>query len=185
MKNILITNIGLASSEDDYLKKIANSNADIIIFREKSLSSSKAQELIEKIKLMIKDTNQCLIVNHHHQVARKLMIDKLHFGFEDYCRNRNLIKKLSEQGVSIGVSIHSLEQLHTIDQQIVNYLLVGTIFPTDCKPGVSTLGPSGLQAIIDQTELPIIAIGGINEKTIKLLEPLPLFGVARMSSYFK
>lgn len=184
MKRIMITNWQLAKSEDAYIKAILESSADLIIFREKWANKYQALELIHRIQTTINLNETTLIINHHHQLALEIGIINLHFSFTDYQSKERWIRSLRAQNIKCSVSIHNLEQLHAIDETLVDYLLVGTIFDTVCKPGVKTLGCEGLREIVEETELPVIAIGGIKNTNIHLLEKVGVFGIAQMGSYY-
>lgn len=183
MKKVMITNMKLAKSKKAYKQAILNSTADIIIFREKWATDLQAEQLICDLRQII-DGNTTLVINHHHELALELGITNLHFSFEDYKLKEKWIIKLREKEIKCGVSIHSLNQLSQIDNSLVDYLLVGTIFATDCKPNAKTQGIEGLKVIINETDLPIIAIGGITETNIDLIEELAVMGAAQMSSYY-
>lgn len=185
MKKVMITNRQLAKSELMYKQAAASSNANVIIFREKWATEKQAKELICGLQQVIDPNNTRLVINHHHQLALELGINYLHFSFEDYKRKERWIKSLKGRNIKCGVSIHSIQQLEQIDESLVDYLLVGTIFPTTCKPGIKTQGIAGLKEITCQTRLPIIVIGGITQDNIHLLAGLDIAGTAQMSNYYK
>lgn len=184
MKKVMITNYQLAKDERAYKQAAINSNVDIIIFREKWASDKQAAALISSLRQEIDIKKTTLVINYHHRLALKLGVNNLHFSFADYKSEEKWIASFEDESIKCGVSIHSLEQLKEIDQSLVDYLLVGTIFKTDCKPGIETKGVEGLEEIISNTNLPIIAIGGITDDNIHLIQELNIFGVAQMSSYY-
>jgi thiamine-phosphate pyrophosphorylase len=65
------------------------------------------------------------------------------------------------------------------------FLIVGHIFETDCKKGLKPRGTDFLKEICDNVNLPVFAIGGINEHTIKHLQDINIEGVCLMSGLMK
>ena len=61
--------------------------------------------------------------------------------------------------ILIGRSVHSAAA--ATDSTGANFLVAGSIFSTDSHPGRPPLGLSGLADIVAATDLPVLAIGGI------------------------
>ena len=86
------------------------------------------------------------------------------------------------QNIEIGLSITNKNQLDNIPN-CVNYLGVGPIFPTGSKNDASLpMGSNILREIINKTELPVVAIGGISLDNIDDLFKLGVSGVAVISA---
>ena len=97
---------------------------------------------------------------------------------------------------NVAVSVHSLEEAKMAedwksrrleDRKIRKnlFLIVGHIFETDCKKGLKPRGTDFLKEICDNVNLPVFAIGGINEHTIKQLQDINIEGVCLMSELMK
>jgi thiamine-phosphate pyrophosphorylase len=65
----------------------------------------------------------------------------------------------------------------------VDYLGVGPIFATQTKPDAATpIGASGLSAVLARTQLPIVAIGGLNRENAAEAMTAGAAGVAVVSA---
>lgn len=181
----MITNLNLANNLTEYLNAIINSSADYIIFREKNLTDYQAEQLIREILKFIK--KEQLIVNYHLQVALKLGINNIHLSFQQYQQqNQQLIDlKAKNQQLMIGVSIHNQFEASNINQAIINYVLIGTIFATKCKPGCKLLSLIELNQLCDFLIVPVIVVGGINSHNIHQLNFSKISGYAQMSKYYQ
>ena len=90
--------------------------------------------------------------------------------------------KFYDKNIEIGLSITNKNQLDDIPN-CVNYLGVGPIFPTGSKNDASLpMGSNILREIINKTELPVVAIGGISLDDIDDLFKLGVSGVAVISA---
>ncbi|WP_394217550.1 thiazole tautomerase TenI [Halobacillus trueperi] len=64
-------------------------------------------------------------------------------------------------GMSVGKSVHSLNEAIDAEQEGADFLLYGNIYPTASKPGKAGKGLSTLREIIEHVGCPVVAIGGI------------------------
>lgn len=58
---------------------------------------------------------------------------------------------------------------------------VSPVFPTASHPGRPHLGPLRFAALTRQSPLPVVALGGVNGRTARLLNGIPLAGFAAIS----
>jgi thiazole tautomerase (transcriptional regulator TenI) len=81
----------------------------------------------------------------------------------------------------IGRSVHSIEEAKEAEHHGANFLLFGHIFKTGSKPGKEPKGLEQLKKVIDQTALPVIAIGGIHPWHVKEVRKTGAAGIAVMT----
>jgi thiamine-phosphate pyrophosphorylase len=67
---------------------------------------------------------------------------------------------LGPPGWLVGRSIHSTAE--AVTHGSADYLLLGTVFPSQSKPGAPTIGLDGLRAAAGACAAPILAIGGVD-----------------------
>ena len=65
-----------------------------------------------------------------------------------------------------------------------DYLGVGAVFGTPTKPDAADVGTDGLAAICAAVDIPVVAIGGLNERTIPELAGTGADGAAVVSAIF-
>ena len=81
----------------------------------------------------------------------------------------------------IGLSVHTPKQAAAADTAALDYLIAGPVYESASKPGYGpSLGPEGLAAFARATNLPIIAIGGIDAAHIPEVIAAGAAGVAVM-----
>ena len=67
----------------------------------------------------------------------------------------------------IGRSVHSREEaMRAQDGGGLDYLVFGTVFKTDSKPGLGVAGLDALSEVAAATRLPVLAIGGMTPATL-------------------
>ena len=164
------------------VSELAENGLDVFQLRAKSMKDIEMIELIKDIRLATSNCDMKLCINDNVNVASKCkgLIDILHLGQTDM--DPNEAKKLIDQNIQIGLSITNENQLGNIPN-CVNYLGVGPIFPTDSKGDASEpMGSNTLKEIINKTNLPVVAIGGISIDNIYDLFKLGVSGVAVISA---
>jgi len=177
----VVTNRKLVTNGDLLRKveQIAAGGADAIILREKDLEYDELLTLAKGVKARINGYKTRLIINQSLDVAREVGASGVHMSFNPF-----VIAKTSFEGL-VGVSVHSLEEAIEAEALGANYLLVGHIYSTDCKKGMEPRGIEFLKKIISSTNIPIIAIGGIDGNNCSEVLSTGAHGIAVMSSIMK
>ena len=164
------------------VSELAENGLDVFQLRAKSMKDNEIIYLIKDLSAATFNTKMKLCINDNVNVAYqcKGLIDILHLGQTDM--DPNEAKKLIDQNIQIGLSITNENQLGNIPN-CVNYLGVGPIFPTGSKIDASEpMGSNTLKEIINKTNLPVVAIGGISTENIVDLFKLGVSGVAVISA---
>ena len=162
--------------------ELAENGLDVFQLRAKSRNDNEIIDLIKDLSSATSKSKMKLCINDNVNVASKCkdLIDILHLGQSDMKPNE--AKKMIDQNIEIGLSITNKNQLDNIPN-CVNYLGVGPIFPTGSKNDASLpIGSNTLREIINKTELPVVAIGGISLDDINDLFKLGVSGVAVISA---
>ena len=164
------------------VSELAKNGLDVFQLRAKSMKDNEIIYLIKDLSEATSNTKMKLCINDNVNVASKCkgLIDILHLGQTDM--DPNEAKKFIDQNIQIGLSITDENQLGNIPK-CVNYLGVGPIFPTGSKSDASEpMGLNTLKEIINKTNLPVVAIGGISIDNICELFKLGVSGVAVISA---
>ena len=155
------SNIALA----DYLlfiEQCAQAGITALQLREKNASFSTLKAFGKALKAILRPFNVPLIINDNIDLAIELDAEGVHLGQTDGCPF-TARQRLGHEKI-IGVSIDSVDNLLAANDQPIDYVGIGAIFPTLNKPNVTThWGIEGLQTIAPASKHPMIAIGGITE----------------------
>lgn len=180
---VCVTNRNLCR-EDFFkrLQRIAQSDVDKIILREKDLAEEEYLNLAEKAFKFCAGQEKKLILHNYLSAAKKLSQSKIHLPLSMLEKN----PPLREEFEIIGTSVHSLEQLKNAEALGASYVTAGHIFKTNCKKDLAPRGISFLQSICNRSHIPVYAIGGINLETVSMLAEVksPMFkGICIMSEF--
>ena len=200
MKFICITNRLLCKNDFfEQIKFVCKKNLYALILREKDLDDKTYEEFAVKCNRICKETNVLFFINTKINIAQKLKINNIQVSFKDFLNNRDILSSFD----NIVVSVHSIDEaseverctdawmhgcIETEKKELIKkniFLIAGHIFETDCKKGLKPKGTDFLKELCNNVKLPVFAIGGINQNTIKQLKGINIEGVCLMSTLMK
>lgn len=121
-------------------------------------------------------------VNPHLSVALQTSADGVHLP--EIGSVSSILSDLTERNrILIGKSVHCLDSALQAVQEGCDYLLVGTMFETGSHPGKVPEGLELLRALRKQTDVPLIAIGGITPERVAECVQAGAAGVAAISTF--
>ncbi|MCY9872459.1 thiamine phosphate synthase [Vibrio barjaei] len=133
------------------------------------------------VKKVLEGTSVPLIINDRVDVALAIDADGVHLGQTDM--PATLARTLIGEDKILGLSIESEAQLQQAKQLPIDYIGLSAIFSTTTKTNIKTeWGLEGLTNALQQIELPIVAIGGINESNLLDVAKTGVHGVAIVSA---
>lgn len=138
--------------------------ADCIQLREKSLTDRELLDRTRILARMCRDARVLLILNDRPDVARLGGADGVHVGQDDLPISD--ARRMVGPSRLVGLSTHTIEQARRAMALSPDYLAVGPMFETATKPQARIPGPTLAKAVRDETSLPIVAIGGIDEENV-------------------
>ena len=122
------------------------------------------------------------VVNDDVAAARLAGADGVHVGQDDAaCADARA--ELGPDAI-VGVSVQTVEQALAAQADGADYLGVGAVFGTPTKPDAADVGADGLAAICAAVDIPVVAIGGLNERTVPALAGTGADGAAVVSAIF-
>lgn len=178
MKILCVTDRKLCP--DDFftrLQRIVKLHPHRVILREKDLSDREYRELTLRCREICEREGVPLVVHSHLSIAKELGEKRVHLPFPALLRNQGLVKGMKE----VGVSVHSVEEAQTAQRLGADSLIVGHIYPTDCKKGLPARGIAFLKEIVEGVTIPVFAIGGITPQRLKEINSSGASGVCIMS----
>lgn len=159
------------------VQKILSAEPFLVILREKDLSDSEYEKLTRNI-ISDKDKYRQILSLNRPGIAAKLGIENVHLTIHDLRENGR------PEGIKrVGVSVHSADEAKEAQTLSADYLIAGHIYTTDCKKGVPPRGIDFLREVVSSVQIPVFAIGGIDEENFR--EPLEnsAKGVCLMSEF--
>lgn len=144
----------------DLTEAVLRGGARVIQLRDKLHDKGDVLPVARRIRDLCDRHDAVFIMNDHADLAVACDAHGLHLGQHDLpvAEARAILKPYQ----IIGTSNALVEEAAESESLGVDYLAVGAMFPTDTKERTRPAGLSTLSAVRATTNMPLVAIGGIN-----------------------
>lgn len=188
MNKIVDYNLYLVTDRDilkgreltEVIEKAIQGGATLVQLREKCVSSLEFYEIALKVKKITDKYKVPLIINDRLDIVLAVDAEGLHVGQSDF--SCTLARRLLGKNKIIGVSTSTLEEAKKAEKDGADYIGVGAVFPTDTKLDAHAVSINSLKEIKGKVNIPVVAIGGINENNYEKLKDANIDGLAIISA---
>ncbi len=163
---------------EELAEKAMRGGVRTIQLREKNKPAREVYEIAKRLRKLTHEYDALLIINDRVDIAMAVDADGVHVGQQDLPAAD--IRRCFD-GI-IGVSAHTVEE--ALEAELyADYLGVGPVFKTATKEDArEPIGIEGLKEIASSVSVPVIGIGGINEKNVLRVMECGVAGIAVVSA---
>jgi len=164
----------------EVVERALKGGVDAVQLREKGISTA---DFIEEARVILEITKRCevpLLINDRVDIALAVGADGVHLGQDDMAANE--AREILGKDAIIGLSVTSAVDFLRAEMLDVDYLGVGSIFPTTSKNNAVVSGLSILEYAKKKSRHRLIAIGGINSRNAKSVMEAGADGIAVISA---
>jgi len=178
----LITDRNLCKQPLSHTVKLAlKGGVKTIQLREKGLATFELYSLACELRKITSEFKANFIVNDRVDIALAVEADGVHLGWQSL--PFPVVRRLVGSERLIGVSTHNRQEALQAQEYGADYITFGPIFDTPSKAGL--LKPTGIEEIRKlkkEINIPLVAVGGINEKNVESVLNGGADGIAVISS---
>jgi thiamine-phosphate pyrophosphorylase len=149
-------------------------------YRDKKGTRKSIYETAVRLAGIAAQAKACFIVNDHADIAAASGADGVHLGQDDL--PIEYARKLLGNDKRIGISTHSLAQARSAEAAGADYIGFGPILRTSTKDAGTTQGVRNLIVVRNSINIPVIAIGGINQANAEFVLRAGADGAAVISA---
>ena len=154
----------------------------MIQIREKEMSHEEFKQEALEVQEVCQKYHVPLLINDDVKLCKEIDADGVHIGQDDLDLKET--RKLLGEDKIIGVSAHNMKEAKKAYEDGADYLGVGAIFSTQTKNDAQDVSMKTLNEICQKIDIPVVAIGGINQVNVLEFMGIDLDGVAIVSSIF-
>lgn len=138
----------------------AQAGVGLIQIREPDLEARALFDLTLRILEATAETAAAVVVNERVDLAIAAGAHGVHLRADSAGARR--VRAIAASGFLIGQSVHSPREAAAAEEAGVDYMVMGTVYPSRSKPGVAALaGLAGLGEVCRAVHVPVLAIGGV------------------------
>ena len=152
----------------------------VVQLREKTCTSREFYDMAKAVKTITDAYEVPLIINDRIDIALAVGADGVHLGQGDI--PIGVARNLLGADKIVGATANTVELAKEAWHAGADYLGVGDVFGTTTKSDTRQISLEELKEIRDAVEIPVVAIGGVNEENIALLKPTGVDGAAVISA---
>lgn len=141
--------------------------ARCIQLREKQLPDAELLGRARTLRRLTREHDALLIINDRPDIARLAAADGVHVGQTDLPVAD--ARRIAGGQRLIGKSTHDPREWNAALGEQPDYIAIGPMYASPTKPDVPVIGPERLRGLANATDLPIVAIGGIQPPTAAAL----------------
>ncbi|WP_308587903.1 thiamine phosphate synthase [uncultured Slackia sp.] len=166
---------------DECVLEAVEGGATFVQLRDKHASTSELVEQYSRLRRVIPG-NVPFVVNDDLEAASVAQADGVHVGQSDAACEE--ARRILGPDKIVGVSVQTVDQALAASEAGADYLGVGALFKTATKPEAADVCLDALLEICRSVDIPVVAIGGLNEETVAALEGTGIAGAAVVSALF-
>lgn len=178
----LCTDRNLMTTEtiEESVELAIKGGVSVVQLREKDCTSREFYQLARTVKTITDAYEVPLLINDRVDIALAVGADGVHLGQKDI--PVRAARNLLGADKIVGATANTIELAEEAWQSGADYLGVGDIFGTTTKSDTKHITLEELKAIRAAVQIPVVAIGGVNEENISLLRETGVEGAAVISA---
>ena len=161
----------------------AGGNSMALHLRTRTTPIRRLFEMVSWLVGLSRETGTVVMVNDRVDVALAAGAGGVHLREDSL--PAALVREMAGAGLRLGRSIHSPDQARHLRRPVLDYLVLGAVYPTRSHPGRPAIGAEALTRAVECGDLPVVAIGGITPAEVPALLSRGAHGVMVLSGVWR
>ena len=166
----------------DRIAAAARAGVHLVQIRERDLDGAALLQVAEGAVQAVRGTRTRVLVNDRVDVALAAGAHGVHLRSDSLPASR--LRRIVPAAFLVGRSVHSPGEAARVSVEGgLDYLIFGTLFATDSKPGRTAAGVVALAEAAAATSLPVLAVGGVTRATAGVIAGAGAAGLAAVGLF--
>ncbi|MDF1527012.1 MAG: thiamine phosphate synthase [bacterium] len=155
--------LSLGRPEEEIVRRAVAAGVTMVQYRDKNTTTKRMIEKTRLLAELCRPAGAALIVNDRLDVAMAGGANGVHLGQDDMLLPD--ARRIAGENFIIGISVTTTQEAKEAEEAGADYLGANGVFPTGTKTDLGVpLGLEGVSRLAAASPLPIVAIGGINDR---------------------
>lgn len=160
----------------------ASAGVQFVQIRLRHLEAGPLCRVVARCCEVVRGSATRIIVNDRVDVALASGADGVHLRGDSFEASR--VRAVAPPGFVIGRSVHDAREAIAADSAGgLDYLVLGTVFASDSKPGVPPLGEEELKKTAAAVAVPVLPIGGMRRDRLAQVARTGAAGIAAIGLF--
>jgi thiamine-phosphate pyrophosphorylase len=166
--DIADTTLSASGTVEERARELLAAGPCCLQVRAKRLGAAELADLASRILPLCRTAGVPFCVNDRVDVALLVKADFVHVGQDDLPLAQ--VRRLAGARLGVGVSTHNPAQARAAVEAGADYIGFGPVFDTRSKANPDpVVGLEALRSVSTASGVPVVAIGGIDLETVKLV----------------
>jgi 8-oxo-dGTP diphosphatase len=167
---------------EDKLTAALEGGLRLVQFRDHSLGEEAFRTRAAHADNLCEQYNARLILNTDVEIVSTLSASGIHLTSK---RLASLSRRPVDEKFIVGASCHNLQELQHAETLGLDYVTLGPVFATASHPGVTPMGKQTFSGLLDKTNLPVFALGGVTINDREELQSMGAYGIAGIGEFWR
>ena len=181
----LLTDLGVVGNDVSRLIEVIDiavqNGVNMVQIRAPELADADFAVLVGCVVTAVDERALTVVNPSQREVRRYLGVDGVHLP-EGAHASASEVRRANTDSILVGGSVHSEDGARAATNSGADYLIMGTIFPSESHPGGEAHGAGIIERVQRVTSLPVVGIGGITEQNVRDVMASGACGVAVIRS---
>jgi len=162
------------------IEECFKAGVNVFQYRDETERYEERVRMARKLREMTRQYGLPFLINNYATLTEEVGADGVHIGSED--TSIEVLRKALGDKAILGVSVHgSLELAKKMEEMGADYVAFGSCFKSPTKPQAPVISLSILREAKQVLKIPVVAIGGITPKNVKMVLETGVDAVAVIS----